>query len=495
MTLHGTDPLTTSTTPRVASSRPVPVREAITGAGLERLLQDALGALENLIAFDSAVLLELKEDLLRVRELTGTKSERQAIGGTGSLLNSPACQEACSCGFPVAFARETDKLVDAELGLPAAAHSLVVPLVGPQGVHGVLLLMRRTGPAWSTGMVELLDVIGRLLGSAMEYGEESLRSGAARQRAEARSRMLEHRSDAVKRVELQTSAAMRFVREHANRLASGSAPIAILGEAGSGKEVLARAIHSWSERADGPFVVFACAAHEPRQHVGLLFGSEDGAACVALAEGGTLYLDDVERLAPAAQTLLLEHLGRDSSVRVIAGSPTDLSGLSEALYFALAAFALRIPPLRSRREDVGLIAGGYLCELAEETGDGPWELAPRALEWLERQDWPGNVRELVNVLDRATILSADPVLDFGTPPTTGAPPLQRGGQAISSLREVEKRHIERVLAATNGQIYGPQGAAELLDINPNTLRSRMKKLGLGGARSFRRSHGATEELE
>ncbi len=482
----------TTLKPKATSDVAVPVPNACTES-LDALLVDTLRALENLIAWDSAALMEMQGSDLAIRAVEGEAANRDCLERTAPLAESPGLKKACDQGFPTVFKPDAETVFASEYGLRESSHWLVVPLVGPNGMQGVLSLERKGGPAWSTGMVELLDVFGRLLGSAMEYGEESKQSGAARDRAEARSRLLEHGADAVQRVEVQTSAAMRFVREHAERLASGNAPIAISGEVGSGKEVLARAIHSWSERSEGPFIVFACGAHSPKEHASLLYGSEEGTGCLALAEGGTLYLDNAERLAPAAQAALLESLGRDSSVRIVAGSHGDLSQLDEALYFALAAFSLKVPPLRSRREDVGFIARAYLLELAGETGDGPWELAPRALEWLERQEWPGNIRELVNVLDRATILSSDPVLDFGKVPTTGVPPLTRGDQGISSLREMEKRHIDRVLRATNGQIYGQHGAAALLDINPNTLRSRMKKLGLGGARSFRKSYGAGAE--
>lgn len=485
----------TTLSPQAASNAaiPVPAPKGASTAGLDGLLVDTLSALENLIAWDSAVLFELRSGELTVSKVAGEEAAREALGRSAPLADSPGLQDACSKGFPVVYGAEGPSVFADALQLPKGRHSLIVPLAGPNGVQGVLLLERSGGSGWSTGMVELTDVFGRLLGSAMEYGQESLRSGAARDRAEARTRLLENGADAVQRIEIQTSASMRFVRAHGERLAMGSAPIAILGEAGSGKEVLARAIHAWSERSAGPFVVFACAAHAQEDHESLLFGPGEEASCLALAEGGTLYLDDAERLSEAAQLALLDQLGRDSAVRVIAGSQTDLSGLDESLFFALAAFALKLPPLRSRREDISLIASAYLRELATETGDGPWDLAPRALEWLERQEWPGNIRELVNVLDRATILSTDPVLDFGKVPTSGVPPLQRGEQGISSLREMEKRHIDRVLRATNGQIYGQFGAAELLDINPNTLRSRMKKLGLGGARSFRRSVSADGE--
>lgn len=469
---------------------------------IDALLADTLEALGNLIAFDQASVLELDGERLRVRAAAGEVESRGALGREAALGDLPECAAALEAGFCQALEREESLAVDAELGLARGTFALLVPLVAAPGdVRGLLRLERTGGKRYSTGWIELCDVFGRLLGAALAYGEQSVALRERSRVAEARSRYGDTGSrDAADWIEAAPSAALKSVRAHARRLSDEDGPVLLTGEAGSGKTVLARAIHHWSSRRDEPFVSFSCSAHEPRDHERELFGDGDSVGRLAAAQGGTLYLRDVELLSGAAQTTLVETLADGARARVIASLSTELPGRAprgfrEDLYFALASSPIQVPPLRARKEDVRSIATNHLDALARETGDGPWELSDRSIAWLEAQDWPGNVHELCNVLDRATILSTDPKLDFTGDPLSGAPPLERGasGGAFPSLREMEKRHIERVLRATHGQIYGPRGAADLLEINPNTLRSRMKKLGLGGARSFRKQVSGSPE--
>lgn len=461
------------------------------GDEVDALLEDALSALESLFAFDAAAVLELDRNELRVLRVTTDASA--AVGQTAVLEEFAECAEVVTRGFPIAFERESTDLVDPALQLPRGRFGLWVPLIGRRGTHGLLVLERTGEQGWSTGLIELLDVIGRLLGSAMESGRDSRRAAQALDRAEERTRLLEGAVDAASRVEVQESAPMLAVRESAKQLARGQRPVLIRGDAGVGKEVLARAMHAWSTRGEGPFLVFSCSAVPQDEQLARLFGDGENPGAFRLAEGGTLYLDDVERLSTVAQAGLEPAIRESADVRFMAATTIDLAApsergtFSEALYFALSGASLHVPPLSTRPKDVTSIAKHYLVELAAATGDGPWEFAERTLAWLERREWPGNVRELINVLDRATILSSERSVRLEGDPTLGVPPLHRGAEGISSLREVEKQHIERVLRATGGQIYGPRGAAALLEINPNTLRSRMKKLGLGGARSFRES--------
>ena len=225
------------------------------------------------------------------------------------------------------------------------------------------------------------------------------------------------------------------------------------------------------------------------------------------ANGGTLFLDEVGELPLEAQAKLLrvlqegcfEPVGSDRTikvdVRIIAATNVDLvtavaeRRFREDLYYRLAVFPIALPPLRERADDVPIIAEGFLAALARRTGRGPWQLSDNAKHWLREQPWRGNVRELVNTVERATIINPGPVLEFAhageaAPAPTPAP--GNGAAApIVTLQEMERQHIERALRRTDGKISGKGGAAELLGINPNTLRSRMKKLGLGGGRSYR----------
>ena len=389
----------TSATPSVARTAAEAGRH--TGS-VDALLRDSMRALESLIAWDVAALLELEDGELSLREVKGAFPAEEVRARRVALEDAVECREVHEKGFPLTFVREPGELVDPVLGLPRGRHALLAPLCGSRGNQGFLLLERSEDRPWSTGVVELLDVFGRLLGAALEADRDSARSSLAAERAEARTRMVEAKADPIERLEAQCSAAVSFVRESARRMAAGSAPVLITGEEGTGKEVLARAIHAWSPRAAGPFVVFGCGSMPAARHAELLAGEVAGS--LTLAEEGSLYLDDVERLSEEAQRVLAAHLRDGRGARILAGSvlgPEGLRALDDTLALALAASGLGLPPLRSRPEDIAPIARGYLRELSAGTGDGPFVLAPRALLWLERQEWPGNVRELVNVLDRA----------------------------------------------------------------------------------------------
>ncbi|MCP3860439.1 MAG: sigma-54-dependent Fis family transcriptional regulator, partial [Phycisphaeraceae bacterium] len=207
------------------------------------------------------------------------------------------------------------------------------------------------------------------------------------------------------------------------------------------------------------------------------------------------------KLLRVLQEGTFEAVGSDRTirvdVRVVAATNIDLVAavadgrFRQDLYYRLAVFPIHLPPLRDRREDIEAIAVGFLDSLARRTGRGPWHLTATAILWLERQPWTGNVRELVNTLERATILSPGSTLEFGTEPepiglSAATPEADAEEEAIfATLAEMERRHIEHALRRTEGKIYGAGGCAELLGLNPNTLRSRMQKLGLGGVKDFK----------
>jgi formate hydrogenlyase transcriptional activator len=187
-------------------------------------------------------------------------------------------------------------------------------------------------------------------------------------------------------------------------------------------------------------------------------------------------------------------------VRIVTATNQDLLSamangkFRDDLYYRIAVFPIHVPPLRTRREDIVDIAGSFLDSLSRRTGRGPWWLSERSKEWLQAQPWRGNVRELVNTLERATIINHSPELEFdadwdGLREAAGEiarDDLGSGeGDELPTLAAVERRHIQRVLKHTAGKLYGHEGAATILGLNPSTLRSRMKKLGLGGAKNHR----------
>jgi transcriptional regulator with GAF, ATPase, and Fis domain len=231
-----------------------------------------------------------------------------------------------------------------------------------------------------------------------------------------------------------------------------------------------------------------------------LFGREKGAYTGAyarqagsfeLANGSTLLLDEVGELAPEMQAKLLwvlqdrkiQRLGSPRTVsvdvRVIAATNRDLAKevregrFREDLYYRLNVFPIGVPPLRERREDIAILVSAFVQEFATAMGKRIQSLSRPDLETLERYPWPGNVRELRNVIERAVILAEGPMLKVQLPASSASAPTRS-----LSMRDAEREHIEGVLEMTGGRIRGRKGAAEILDLKPSTLRSRMAKLGL-----------------
>jgi len=295
-------------------------------------------------------------------------------------------------------------------------------------------------------------------------------------------------------------------------VAATDSTVLILGETGTGKELVARAIHERSARRERPLVKVNCAAL-PRDLVeSELFGHEKGAFTGAtqqrrgrfeLADGGTLLLDEVGELPLEAQAKLLrvlqelefERVGGTRSlradVRVIAatnrdlGQQVDSGAFRSDLYYRLNVFPLALPPLRERRDDIPGLIGQFVARAARKLGKRLDGASPMFLARAGAYDWPGNVRELENVVERAAILSRGPLLEpdgsFPVPGRPGPEP-QRPAPRTENLEAVERDHILRVLEATRWVIEGKQGAAHALGLNPSTLRARMQKLSIHRAR-------------
>ena len=289
-------------------------------------------------------------------------------------------------------------------------------------------------------------------------------------------------------------------------VAPTDATVLVLGETGTGKELLARAVHSRSKRKDQPLVKVNCGAIPEGLVESELFGHVRGAFTGALqarvgrfelANGGTIFLDELGELPLDTQVKLLRVLQEQEfspvgssktigvDVRVIAASNRDLEdavrqGRFRAdLLYRLNVFPIRVPPLRERREDIPLLITFCLQGLAKKLGKPLERFTPESLERLVHYPWPGNIRELQNVVERAAILARTPVLELGPEVLRdGHAAPAAGSEAPQTLERVEHDHIVEALAKSDGVIEGPRGAASLLGLNPNTLRSRMKKLGI-----------------
>jgi PAS domain S-box-containing protein len=300
------------------------------------------------------------------------------------------------------------------------------------------------------------------------------------------------------------------VLDTVSRVAGTDATVLITGETGTGKELVARALHSASKRKDRPLIKVNCAALPGGLVESELFGHEKGAFTGAiarrvgrfeLAEGGTLFLDEVGELPPEAQAKLLrvlqerefERVGGAASiranVRVLAATNRDLlqavrdKTFREDLYYRLSVFPIQLPPLRDRKEDIPLLVHFLVNKFASRVGKHVMSASPATMQRLLAYPWPGNVRELENVLERAVILSNGPTLEIGADILPGAAAAaatlpDSAGTPSSSLEAVERNHIVSILGQADWVIEGPTGAAKILGLHPNTLRSRMKKLGI-----------------
>jgi formate hydrogenlyase transcriptional activator len=277
--------------------------------------------------------------------------------------------------------------------------------------------------------------------------------------------------------------------------------VLILGETGTGKELLARAVHNLSPRHEHTIVRVNCASIPAGLLESELFGHEKGAFTGAiaarvgrleLADQGTIFLDEVgdiplelqPKLLRALQEKEFERLGSTrtitTDVRIVAATNRDLEKLVASgqfrsdLFYRLNVFPITVPPLRERREDIPLLVQYFLSKFSQRMKKNIETIAPEGMEALSRYAWPGNIRELEHVIERAVILSSGPVLKIA--PFEPAPVHADLPSTSSSLEDLEREHIIRVLRETKGKIGGPGGAAERLGMNRTTLNSRMQKL-------------------
>jgi PAS domain S-box-containing protein len=294
------------------------------------------------------------------------------------------------------------------------------------------------------------------------------------------------------------------VMRSAEQVAPTDSTVLLLGETGTGKELVSRAIHEWSRRCGRPMVKVNCAALPATLVESELFGREKGAYTGALtreigrfelANGSTLFLDEIGELPLELQAKLLrvlqegefERLGSSRTikvdVRVIAATSRDLKAMvkeskfREDLFYRISVFPIELPPLRERKEDIPMLVWHFLRELGPRMGRNVKEVRASTMKSIQAYAWPGNVRELRNVIERHLITNQGPVFEIDP---ARFEPAQLSGK--KTLEAVEQEHIIQVLKATGWRIRGSGGAAEVLDINPSTLESRMKKLGIARAR-------------
>jgi transcriptional regulator with GAF, ATPase, and Fis domain len=415
------------------------------------------------------------------------------------------------------------------LVLPAGpvADVLAAPLASHQQPIGVLLLTARAGATFDGLHEEMMNALAEPFSVALENDLRIHEMATLRAAAEADRGALLRRlgrtdlGDAV----IGEQTGLQHVMERVDLVSNSDVPVLIMGETGTGKELVARAIHTRSARQNGPFIRVNCGAIPHELIDSQLFGHERGSFTGAdqsrpgwfeRADGGTLFLDEIGELPLPAQVRFLrvlqdgfvERVGGAHpihvDVRIVAATHRDLAlmvregGFREDLWYRLAVFPILLPPLRERRDDIPALAHHFAERAAVRFGLPPVMPTPEQITLLQEYHWPGNIRELGAVIDRAAILGDGRGLEVAKalgstqesrpsprqfPPNVTPAPFDAARHvSVPSLDDAMRAHIEKVLAMTRGRIEGRRGAAELLKINPHTLRARMRKLGVEWSR-------------
>jgi transcriptional regulator with GAF, ATPase, and Fis domain len=400
-----------------------------------------------------------------------------------------------------------------------------IPLVARGSVLGAITFGFLRRPCeWPAEFLSRLEVIGGVFANAFQRrrDDEAIRAALA-ENVKLRGRLERENQYLREQVVLRhqhsrivgQSDALKMVLAEAERVAMTDTPVLLLGETGTGKELLAQTIHEISARKDRPMVIVNCASLPPTLIESELFGREAGAYTGAasaqigrfiFADGSTLFLDEIgefplelqAKLLRALQDGTFERLGSPETVkvnvRIIAATNRDLQQAVQEgkfradLYHRLNVFPILVPPLRERRDDIPLLVWSFVESIGRRMGKTITSIPRKTMELLQRYPWPGNVRELSNVIERAMILAADDTLrvEVSSLHRSAAPPPM-------TLKESERVQILRVLNETGWRIRGEGGAAEILGLKPTTLEARMAKLGI--KREKRKANPSTGESD
>jgi hydrogenase-4 transcriptional activator len=503
-------------------------------------LNDSVGRIARIVADHAAA------DLLVIRQVDVTRSalETVAVGAcradaAASIHARTECQGAIMREL-VAWCRgnaiiggpvpSSNTLLQTLTPLEYRGECLAAPIHSDDGPAGALLLLSRT-VAFGDVERRLLHQLKEPLGVALANTARVHELKRLREALEADKQALLNklgRHDVAEAV-VGAETGLRAVMDQVEHVAGTDVPVLIIGETGSGKEVLARALHERSRRARAPIVRVNCGAIPAGLVDSELFGHERGSFTGAIAtrhgwferaDGGTLFLDEIGELPLEAQVRLLrilqdgtfERVGGQRplsvDVRIVAATHRDLremvarGSFREDLWYRISVFPIQLPPLRERREDIPGLAAHFAARAATRLVGVPLTPTPEDLNLLLGYDWPGNVRELAAVIERAAILGAGRTLRIGAalgvaasaaaPPAIAPPKGSASNVATETLDEAMRRHIERALRASGGRVEGSDGAARLLRINPHTLRARMRKLRIPWATFRGKAIGAAD---
>jgi len=439
---------------------------------------------------------------------------RQAIAGMAAAFESDALPPVFVTNNP----REDPiaRCIQAGLGEPTSS-VMCMPLVVEDQLAGFVVLLAEGENRYSDEHARLFAMIKEPIFVAMSntlVHQETVRlqKHLARDNQILNRELLRLAGDEI----VGADFGLRDVMHKVRQVAPTESPVLLTGETGVGKDVIANTIHLASPRSDGPFIAVNCGAIPDALIDSELFGHEKGAFTGAIsrkrgrferADGGTILLDEIGEMPMVAQVRLLrvlqhreiERVGGTEripvNIRVIAATNRNLAALvqegrfREDLWFRLNVFPIEVPPLRERPGDIPALVRRFVERKARELKiDEMPKLAPGSIDDLFAYHWPGNVRELENLVERALIVHRDGPLRFddlraSSPAGSRSASPTPTDDELLELDALVERHIRRTLALTGGKIHGPGGAGELLGVNPNTLRYRMRKLGIPFGRS------------
>ncbi len=463
--------------------------------------------------YTSLALLDPKTNRLRVRALDfsggqGLIHEEMSV----PLEKSPA-GEAFSARLPQRYTRADLERFDSDITRRLIAEGVrvecCVPLITRERVLGTLNVASFRDSAFPQEDQDLLSQVGAQVAIAVENAL------AFQEIAELKNKLTEEKLYLEDEIRTEhnfeeivgESPVLKSLLSQLQTVAPTDSTVLITGETGTGKELIARALHNLSARRDRTFVKINCAAIPTGLLESELFGHEKGAFTGAiaqklgrfeLADKGTLFLDEVADIPLELQPKLLrvlqeqefERLGstrtRHVDVRVVAATNSDLARMVEKgafrsdLFYRLNVFPLAVPPLRERREDIATLVRYFVQRYARRMNRHIETVSTETIAALERYHWPGNVRELENLIERAVILSPSPVLRIPLSELKSNPDGHTAG--LPTLAEAERDHILRALEESKWVLGGPKGAAALLGMKRTTLQSRMQKLGISRPR-------------
>lgn len=486
-----------------------------------KALRETLNYLQKFIPTDGLALVVYHPDQALVETVAGVLMPDTAVLGIKINIR-PAYKEKLDQVYQEPFqaprVRMVAKMEDDELSAPVAARlgladasclQLRLRLEGE--ILGILGFINSAGVRFSNRHGRLVETLNEPFAVALSNYLRYRQVIELKDRLADDNRYLQNELRQVSGSEIVGSdLGLKGVMDLIRQVAPMESPVLLLGETGVGKELIANAIHDWSPRQQGPFIKVNCGAIPATLMDSELFGHEKGSFTGAIAQkrgrferahGGTIFLDEIGELPLEAQVRLLRVLQEKEiervggakpiklDIRIVAATNRNLESMMAAggfradLYFRLRVFPIMIPPLRGRMFDLPALVSHFLLKKTRAMGLRKTPaMAPLALEQLSGYSWPGNVRELENAVERAIIMNPQGPLSFeelaASPTKTEVRPFEGSGAESYNLDSAMAGHIREVLMRTGGRVHGKGGAADLLAINPSTLRQRMKKLGI-----------------